>query len=56
MKDATHAFCSECNRIRKCVFEPLTAESIDGKYLGGDIVCECKLVVATLFREVAGEK
>ncbi len=55
--NATHAYCDNCDVIRKVFFEelhPVEAIGVVGDWLGGDVVCdECAWIVATLFREVA---
>ncbi len=52
--NATHAYCDNCEAIRKVFFEelhPVDAIGVPGNWLGGDVVCdECAWIVATLFR------
>ena len=56
---ATHAYCDNCEAIRKVFFEELHQVTTLGKvpatvkdWLGGDVVCDdCAWIVATLFAE-----
>ena len=47
----SHAWCDSCKAVRLALFEKLSHTSLDGCYIGGDVVCgECYLVIATLYK------
>ena len=51
LNDATHAYCPVCDCIQPAIFEALEEATIDGRYLGGDILCTvCHNVIASLYR------
>jgi len=49
-------YCDSCEAFEEVIQEPLTAKTIDGRFLCGDLVCNrCKLVITSIGNRI-GEK
>jgi len=51
MADQNYAYCGNCLDIMPVLVEPMENESVDGAYLGGDVICvSCYGVLATMYK------
>ena len=51
MADQNYAYCGNCQDIMPVLVEPMENESVDGAYLGGDVICtSCYGVLATMYK------
>ena len=53
MKDEphTHIWCPDCGTIVKLILTYDIANDTSGKYIGKDLICENRHVVAAVFKE-----
>lgn len=50
----THWWCDNCGAIRMADIAPPNMASVDGGFMGGDVVCrDCRFVIATHYRVAA---